>query len=491
MEKTLLSLTSFKKRKVLVLLLFSYFLSNIYGDGTVYAQSNIAIPVLDSLPQDSLRKVNYIIWKPINKDVYTTPSSFLIKKEWIRQSIAPAFLLTSSFLVWGDRDKIRKARNRYVPNFSNHMDNYLQYAPGAGVFALKLAGQKGRNSLKRTTLNWVVSMAIMGTFVNSIKYSAKVMRPDGTSRNSFPSGHTATAFMNATFLHKEYGAVNPAYSIAGYTIGSYVGTSRSLNNRHWISDILAGAAIGIVSTELAYAIVDHFYHNKGDYFSDFDIRTEIEKPSYFSARMGYSFDIGDGQFTPLGIESTIEGAYYFSRHWGIMGEVTFANYPMKAEKWTGGDLKFENLTLENPESQYQSMGMFYFMVGPQYSKMIASKFMLQMKLTAGAALGANGKMSLVGDAKMENGLVISDFSIPLVDYKPQISFVAGTGINLTAMMTPRIGLSWFMDYKYTRSPFSIKPAKDVLGDQLNDLNTVEKVSINNLSSGLRFTAFFD
>ena len=51
--------------------------------------------------------------------------------------------------------------------------------------------------------------ALMATAVNSLKYSCKVMRPDGSTRNSFPSGHTATAFMAATMLHKEYGHLSP------------------------------------------------------------------------------------------------------------------------------------------------------------------------------------------------------------------------------------------------------------------------------------------
>lgn len=49
------------------------------------------------------------------------------------------------------------------------------------------------------------SATLLAAAVNGIKYTAKVPRPDGSSRNSFPSGHTAVAFMGATILHKEYG----------------------------------------------------------------------------------------------------------------------------------------------------------------------------------------------------------------------------------------------------------------------------------------------
>ena len=93
---------------------------------------------------------------------------------------------------------------------------------------------------------------LMAGFVNSIKYTVKEKRPDNTSNNSFPSGHTATAFMCATILHKEYGNKSPWYSIGGYTLAGLTGVTRQLNNRHWIGDILAGAGIGILSADLGY-----------------------------------------------------------------------------------------------------------------------------------------------------------------------------------------------------------------------------------------------
>ncbi len=103
----------------------------------------------------------------------------------------------------------------------------------------------------------------MAVGVNSLKYSCRVMRPDGSSRNSFPSGHTATAFMTATMLHKEYGHLSPWYSIGGYTVATLTGVTRQLNNRHWMSDIMVGAGIGILATELGYFLADLIFRDKG------------------------------------------------------------------------------------------------------------------------------------------------------------------------------------------------------------------------------------
>ena len=60
-----------------------------------------------------------------------------------------------------------------------------------------------------------------------VKHSANVTRPDGSNNHSFPSGHTAMAFMAATMLHKEYGTTrSPWYSIGGYTVATATAVSR-------------------------------------------------------------------------------------------------------------------------------------------------------------------------------------------------------------------------------------------------------------------------
>lgn len=420
-----------------------------------------------------------------------TPSTYFLHKEWLQQTIAPAFLLTSAFLTWGERENIRAVRNRYVPEFSNHLDDYMQYAPAMMVAGLSLSGKKGRNGWKRQALNWGGSMLIMGAFVNSIKYTSKVMRPDGTTRNSFPSGHTATAFMNASFLHKEYGHINPWYSIAGYASSSYVGVSRSLNNRHWISDILAGAAFGILSTELSYAIIDQLYKNKGDYFSGIDVEKEIDRPSYISSRLGYSIDLSGKNIASLGVESTLEGAYYFNKNWGIMGEVIFGNYPFPNQAWEHGDLEFSEVILRSPQQELESAGFIYLMTGPQYAKFLGSIFLLQAKVSVGTLIGLNGNLNLHGVAENKTTGQKSDIVLPFLEYNPRTCLVAGAGISLTAMMTPRIGLSLFTDYKYAEPAFDIYPARKTFSDQLSSLRERQFTQLSNLSTGLRFTVFFD
>ena len=102
--------------------------------------------------------------------------------------------------------------------------------------------------------------------MSSLKKITHIQRPDGSSYESFPSGHTAEAFASAEFLRQEYKDVSPWYGIAGYAAATATGALRIYNNKHWLSDVVAGAGIGIASTKLAYwiypAIKRKFFKNK-------------------------------------------------------------------------------------------------------------------------------------------------------------------------------------------------------------------------------------
>ena len=86
----------------------------------------------------------------------------------------------------------------------------------------------------------------------SLKHTTRVLRPDGSTRNSFPSGHTAHAFLAASIVHTEFRHKSPWYGIGAYSVASSVAALRMLNNRHWQSDVFAGAGIGILSAHLGY-----------------------------------------------------------------------------------------------------------------------------------------------------------------------------------------------------------------------------------------------
>lgn len=132
------------------------------------------------------------------------------------------------------------------------IDDFSQYLPIASLYGLSAMGIKGKNSSKDKTIILATSYLLMGLTVNAFKKTASVERPDGTSFNSFPSGHTATAFMGAELMYQEYKDQSIWYGISGYAVAAGTGAFRMYNNRHWLSDVLAGAGIGILSAKAGY-----------------------------------------------------------------------------------------------------------------------------------------------------------------------------------------------------------------------------------------------
>ncbi|MEY4834200.1 MAG: hypothetical protein RI980_315 [Bacteroidota bacterium] len=137
-------------------------------------------------------------------------------------------------------------------DYTTSIDDFSQYTPLASVFILDVAGIPSKNKLKDKTIIASTAYLIMGISVTSIKKISHVLRPDGSGYNSFPSGHTATAFMGAELLFQEYKDVSYWYGISGYFVAAGTGAFRMINNRHWLSDVAAGAGIGILSTKLSY-----------------------------------------------------------------------------------------------------------------------------------------------------------------------------------------------------------------------------------------------
>lgn len=141
-----------------------------------------------------------------------------------------------------------------APKFKTRTDDYLKYAPAAGVYALDAMGIKSKHGVVDRTIVLAMSTILTAQLVTALKHGTHQLRPDGSTYNSFPSGHTTTAFIGAELMNQEYGSRSPWYSIAGYTVAAATGTMRIMNNRHWLGDVIAGAGLGILSTKFSYWI---------------------------------------------------------------------------------------------------------------------------------------------------------------------------------------------------------------------------------------------
>ena len=236
-------------------------------------------------------------------------------------------LFVAGWAVKGDKAMFRvnqkaekggKKNTQLLTDFKTGIDDYTQFFGPAMVVGLKLGGYEGRSDWPRLLASAAASYAIMAGLVNGIKYTAKEMRPDGSTANSWPSGHTATSFVGATLLHKEYGLTrSPWWSVAGYGVATATGVMRVLNG------------IGIMSTEVGYALCDLLFKGKGLLRNDLVI--ENEKPSFFSISMGLGLGNKELEFDAMGEKETLhfraatvvdaEGAYFFNKYVGVGGRL--------------------------------------------------------------------------------------------------------------------------------------------------------------------------
>lgn len=166
------------------------------------------------------------------------------------QFIAPVAFITAGTLLLNTalNEDLQSNANRFFgENFHTNADNYLQFVPVAQIYLGKTFGFQAKNNFKQQTINIVIANVIMGTVVYSLKHTVKEERPDQSDNLSFPSGHTATAFTNAALLYYEYKDSNLWYASSGFLFATATGVLRIANNKHYTSDVLAGAGIGLAS----------------------------------------------------------------------------------------------------------------------------------------------------------------------------------------------------------------------------------------------------
>lgn len=253
--------------------------------------------------------------------------------------IAVPLIVIGSIASTKDKD-FSNMRNSYIPRFRFHYDDYLQYSPGVLMLGLKAAGVEGRSSWGRMLTSDAIAAGIMAITVNSLKQSIHKVRPDQSNNHSFPSGHTATAFMLATMLHKEYGLTrSPFYSIAGYSLATATALSRQLNNKHWFSDVLTGAGIGILSTELGYYFADLIFKNKG-IIRQPKLSSTIQSRGYsfFGLQMGYGVGEREVHLSEGieiegkgGVMTSLNGGWFFHPNWGITGKFSLTQVTAQLE----------------------------------------------------------------------------------------------------------------------------------------------------------------
>ena len=144
------------------------------------------------------------------------------------------------------------------------IDNFTEYLPAVATYGLNLCGVKGEHDYVDLTIIMGTAYLMMAAIVYPTKDFVNSPRPYGDPRvNSFPSGHTAWAFTGAEIMRREFWKVSPWIGVSGYLVATGTAFLRLYNGAHWLTDVLAGAGIGILCAEAAYwlypAITKHLF----------------------------------------------------------------------------------------------------------------------------------------------------------------------------------------------------------------------------------------
>ena len=372
-----------------------------------------------------------------------------------------------------------KHNTQLLTDFRTGIDDYTQWFGPAMVVGLKLGGYKGRSDWPRLLASAGLSYAIMAGLVNSIKYTAKEMRPDGSTANSWPSGHTATAFVGATLLHKEYGLTrSPWWSVAGYGVATATGVMRVLNNRHWISDIMSGAGIGIMSTELGYALCDLLFKGRGLLMGNLEL--DSGNPSFFSISMGLGLGGKDLAFEDMGREWNIrfraatvvdaEAAYFFNRYVGVGGRLR-----VRAQSAKDFSNFAQNVAYEDRDAWRSLMPLYQEAYPDDYAATTTDTHRAQNEQTFLGKLGYGPNSAESAPVTNRYGIMKSDhiteftgslgvyFNLPLSDH-----FALGTKALMGRSMTQELDIDAHAegnrkDISYTMSIDNRPDMKDADG----------------------------
>ncbi len=141
-------------------------------------------------------------------------------------------------------------------NENKYAETWTQYVPPVMDLALPLAGVQSNVCFGDRAVKMTTAYILQISMTAILKATVDEERPDGRSNNSFPSGHTGTAFVGAELVRQDYGW---GWGAGAYAIATFTGTMRVVHNRHWWWDAAAAAAMGIGNCLIAEALLPYLH----------------------------------------------------------------------------------------------------------------------------------------------------------------------------------------------------------------------------------------
>lgn len=360
------------------------------------------------------------------------------QNRWVQSTYIGVPLILGGLVEQNHNYQFRSLRNKLLPTFHNELDNYTQYSPAIVMLGLKAAGVESRSSWSKMLSADAFSVLFVTAMTRSVKSWSNVQRPDGSNDHSFPSGHTATAFMTATMLNKEYGHRSPWVGYGAYTVAISTGVMRMMNNRHWMSDVLAGAGMGIIGTEFGYWLSDLVFPKEGK--SDKIEDTYVDparKPSFVGTFAGVyvpivKHDISKSKTLKASSGATmgVEGAWYPVQNWGVGGQVN------------ASVIHYIINDAESDEIQTESSSHFFSTkMGVYYTTHVYERMFFTAKTLGG----------MVYYPKQSN---------PVIKTNRRVGFCTLAGINLGIRAKDNLDIKIGVDYEMFKSP-----SRDIVDSQ--------------------------
>lgn len=188
-------------------------------------------------------------------DVILDSTSFYQRTErqplTLKKMAIPAGL-TATALLMTNGDFEQELQPKVNRNLRTNIDDYTRFAPLAVMYISDVLGAKAENHWFDQTKNAGLSLLLTQAITTGLKITIDKERPNGANEEAFPSGHTSLAFASATVLHEEFKNSEPILAYSGYAFAISTAYLRMAKNKHWLSDVILGSALGIGVTKLVY-----------------------------------------------------------------------------------------------------------------------------------------------------------------------------------------------------------------------------------------------